>query len=68
MRARLVPVMRLLPINAGRNIMRESDIPITVFFILVGEVQMIKGEDSEVRIYPLKDCASIYWNSFKYSL
>ncbi|KAH8246906.1 hypothetical protein KR032_003061 [Drosophila birchii] len=45
LRARLVPVVRLLPLNAGRNIMSKSDIPITVYFILVGEVQMIKETD-----------------------
>ncbi|XP_020817546.1 uncharacterized protein LOC110191135 [Drosophila serrata] len=46
LRARLVPVIRLLPLNAGRIIISKSDVPITLFFILVGEVHMIKGKDS----------------------
>ncbi|KAH8293611.1 hypothetical protein KR054_002173 [Drosophila jambulina] len=45
LRARLVPVTRLLTVNAGRCIMRKSDVPITVFFIVVGEVHMIKDKD-----------------------
>ncbi|KAH8347092.1 hypothetical protein KR059_005173 [Drosophila kikkawai] len=47
LRARLVPVIRLLPITPGRCIISKSDFPITVFFIVVGEVRMIKGIDSK---------------------
>ncbi|XP_017083563.2 uncharacterized protein LOC108116287 isoform X1 [Drosophila eugracilis] len=44
-RARLVPVIRLMSVDAGRNIIRQSDNPITVFFILTGEVHMIREEN-----------------------
>ncbi|XP_037732500.1 uncharacterized protein LOC119563258 isoform X1 [Drosophila subpulchrella] len=43
-RARLVPVVRFMPLDAGRKIIRQSDTPITVFFILTGEVHMYRDE------------------------
>nr|XP_036674147.1 uncharacterized protein LOC108018276 isoform X2 [Drosophila suzukii] len=43
-RARLVPVVRFMPVDAGRKIIRQSDVPITVFFILTGEVHMFRDE------------------------
>nr|NP_001138034.1 uncharacterized protein Dmel_CG14693, isoform D [Drosophila melanogaster]ACL83493.1 uncharacterized protein Dmel_CG14693, isoform D [Drosophila melanogaster]ACR82502.1 IP14881p [Drosophila melanogaster] len=46
-RARLVPVVRLMPVDAGRIIIRQSDAPITVFFVLTGEVHMIKNEKNQ---------------------
>ncbi|XP_026839522.1 uncharacterized protein LOC6551769 isoform X4 [Drosophila erecta] len=46
-RARLVPVVRLMPVDAGRIIIRQSDAPITVFFVLTGQVHMIKNEKDQ---------------------
>ncbi|XP_033167286.1 uncharacterized protein LOC117145664 isoform X1 [Drosophila mauritiana] len=46
-RARLVPVVRLMPVDAGRIIIRQSDAPITVFFVLTGEVHMIKNQKNQ---------------------
>ncbi|XP_039495145.1 uncharacterized protein LOC120454152 isoform X1 [Drosophila santomea] len=46
-RARLVPVVRLMPVDAGRIIIRQSDAPITVFFVLTGQVHMINNENSQ---------------------
>ncbi|XP_041565256.1 uncharacterized protein LOC108148225 isoform X2 [Drosophila elegans] len=45
LRARLVPVLRLMPVDAGRTIIRQSDVPITVFFVISGEVHMIEDND-----------------------
>ncbi|XP_052835075.1 uncharacterized protein LOC128251873 isoform X2 [Drosophila gunungcola] len=47
LRARLVPVLRLMPVDAGRIIIRQSDVPITVFFVISGEVHMIQDNDKE---------------------
>lgn len=37
-----------MPVDAGRIIIRQSDAPITVFFVLTGEVHMIKNEKNQV--------------------
>ncbi|XP_017053249.1 uncharacterized protein LOC108096282 isoform X2 [Drosophila ficusphila] len=47
MRARLVPLIRIMSVDAGRIIIRQSDIPITVFFVLTGEVHMLKEDDEQ---------------------
>ncbi|KAH8354425.1 hypothetical protein KR084_010624 [Drosophila pseudotakahashii] len=47
-RARLVPVVRFMPVDAGRKIMRQSDEPITVFFVISGEIHMYRNEDNKV--------------------
>ncbi|KPU79641.1 uncharacterized protein Dana_GF17086, isoform B [Drosophila ananassae] len=47
-RARLVPLVRLFPIQPGRNLIRQGDLPLTVYFILVGEIQMISGSGNDV--------------------
>ncbi|XP_070072392.1 uncharacterized protein [Drosophila takahashii] len=48
LRARLVPVVRFMPVDAGRKIMRQSDVPITVFFVISGEIHMYRNEDKKV--------------------
>ncbi|XP_052835076.1 uncharacterized protein LOC128251873 isoform X3 [Drosophila gunungcola] len=42
-----IPVLRLMPVDAGRIIIRQSDVPITVFFVISGEVHMIQDNDKE---------------------
>uniref|UniRef100_A0A6P4EII4 Uncharacterized protein LOC108042556 isoform X4 n=1 Tax=Drosophila rhopaloa TaxID=1041015 RepID=A0A6P4EII4_DRORH len=47
LRARLVPVTRLIAVDAGRVIIRQSDVPITVYFVITGEVHMIQNRDKD---------------------
>ncbi|XP_022209002.2 uncharacterized protein LOC111065247 [Drosophila obscura] len=47
-RARMVPVIKLLSINESRVLIKEGDSPITVYFILNGEVEMKKSEYNKV--------------------
>ncbi|KAH8235106.1 hypothetical protein KR032_008799 [Drosophila birchii] len=42
-RARMAPVLEFMYINESRMIISESDMPITVYFILNGEVEMKKN-------------------------
>ncbi|XP_068159089.1 uncharacterized protein [Drosophila tropicalis] len=42
-RARLVPFVTFMAVNSGRNIMKEGDYPITLYFIINGEVEMSKN-------------------------
>ncbi|EDW82255.2 LOW QUALITY PROTEIN: uncharacterized protein Dwil_GK25219, partial [Drosophila willistoni] len=42
-RARLVPVVTFMAVNSGRNLMKEGDFPITLYFIINGEVEMSKN-------------------------
>ncbi|XP_070137235.1 uncharacterized protein [Drosophila bipectinata] len=44
LRARLVPLVRLLPLQPGRIVIRHGDFPMTVYFILVGELHMLRGK------------------------
>ncbi|XP_030379525.1 uncharacterized protein LOC115627828 isoform X2 [Scaptodrosophila lebanonensis] len=41
-RARLVPVVKFQALGVDRVIMKEGDIPITIYFILTGEIEMKK--------------------------
>ncbi|XP_001355055.1 uncharacterized protein [Drosophila pseudoobscura] len=47
-RARMVPVIKLLSINESRVLIKEGDLPITVYFILNGEVEMKRSEYNKV--------------------
>ncbi|XP_034486169.1 uncharacterized protein LOC117790733 [Drosophila innubila] len=42
LRARLVPFLQLMSINAGRMVIREGDVPHTVIFVVTGEIEMSK--------------------------
>ncbi|KAH8254881.1 hypothetical protein KR038_007345, partial [Drosophila bunnanda] len=41
-RARLVPYVKFMAVNPGRTIMKEGDQPVTIYFIISGEVEMFK--------------------------
>ncbi|BFG00810.1 uncharacterized protein DMAD_00729 [Drosophila madeirensis] len=47
-RARMVPVIKLLCITKSRVLIKEGDLPITVYFILNGEVEMKKAEYNKI--------------------
>ncbi|XP_017028908.1 uncharacterized protein [Drosophila kikkawai] len=42
-RARLVPHIKFMAVNPGRTIMNEGDIPVTIYFIIAGEVEMSRN-------------------------
>ncbi|XP_030564223.1 uncharacterized protein LOC115765011 isoform X2 [Drosophila novamexicana] len=42
LRARLVPAIKFLSLSSGRTIIRQGDLPLTIYFIVTGEVEMIK--------------------------
>ncbi|XP_064554401.1 uncharacterized protein LOC135439600 isoform X1 [Drosophila montana] len=46
LRARLVPAIKFLSLSTGRTIIRQGDLPLTIYFIVTGEVQMIKTAGS----------------------
>ncbi|XP_039152867.1 uncharacterized protein LOC6740153 isoform X2 [Drosophila simulans] len=42
-RARLVPIVKFMAITPGRIVMKEEDFPVTIYFIIAGEVEMSKN-------------------------
>ncbi|XP_022209118.2 uncharacterized protein LOC111065316 [Drosophila obscura] len=42
LRARLVPHLKFMALTPGRHIMKQGDFPITIYFIITGEVEMSK--------------------------
>ncbi|KAH8257287.1 hypothetical protein KR038_006738 [Drosophila bunnanda] len=50
-RARMTPVLEFMYINESRVIISEGDMPITVYFILNGEVEMRKNVYNKARFY-----------------
>nr|NP_573100.1 uncharacterized protein Dmel_CG12698 [Drosophila melanogaster]AAF48559.2 uncharacterized protein Dmel_CG12698 [Drosophila melanogaster] len=42
-RARLVPIVKFMAISPGRIVMKEEDFPVTIYFIIAGEVEMSKN-------------------------
>ncbi|ALC49966.1 maker363 [Drosophila busckii] len=47
-RARLVSVLHFMTINTDRVIVKEGDVPIHVYFIVSGEVEMIKSSYDKI--------------------
>ncbi|KAH8368807.1 hypothetical protein KR084_007731, partial [Drosophila pseudotakahashii] len=42
-RARLVPHVKFMAVTPGRVIMKEGDFPVTIYFIIAGEVEMSRN-------------------------
>ncbi|XP_001355051.3 uncharacterized protein [Drosophila pseudoobscura] len=42
LRARLVPYLKFIALTPGRHVMKEGDFPITIYFIITGEVEVSK--------------------------
>ncbi|KAH8245490.1 hypothetical protein KR032_010894 [Drosophila birchii] len=42
-RARLVPYVKFMAVNQGRTIMKEGDQPVSIYFIIAGEVETYKS-------------------------
>ncbi|XP_039500178.1 uncharacterized protein LOC120457066 [Drosophila santomea] len=42
-RARLVPIVKFMAITPGRIVMKEGDFPVTIYFIIAGEVEMSRN-------------------------
>ncbi|KAH8388678.1 hypothetical protein KR200_000440 [Drosophila serrata] len=54
-RARLVPYVKFMAVNSGRTIMKEGDQPVTIYFIIAGEVEMSKNILNKVSLEPTSE-------------
>ncbi|XP_017066776.1 uncharacterized protein LOC108104933 [Drosophila eugracilis] len=54
-RARLVPHLKFMAVTPGRVIMKEGDFPVTIYFIITGEVEMSKNVFNKAsKVYELQ--------------
>uniref|UniRef100_A0A6P4EC54 Uncharacterized protein LOC108042112 n=1 Tax=Drosophila rhopaloa TaxID=1041015 RepID=A0A6P4EC54_DRORH len=54
-RARLVPHVKFMAVTPGRVIMKEGDVPVTIYFIIAGEVEMSRNVLNKLRKMGLKE-------------
>ncbi|XP_044317141.1 uncharacterized protein LOC108042112 [Drosophila rhopaloa] len=54
-RARLVPHVKFMAVTPGRVIMKEGDVPVTIYFIIAGEVEMSRNVlNKATKVYELQ--------------